>query len=112
MKNENTVAVEDANANSNTQVMVRTYSAGVHFGTLSRRESTLAGMEVTLVDARRVWSWAGAASLSQLSQEGTTEPNLCKIPCPVKSVDLVAIEIIEMTQEAVDSLVRIPVWEA
>lgn len=35
------------------KVVVRTYSAGVHVGTLSERE----GKEVMLVDARRIWRW-------------------------------------------------------
>ena len=38
-------------------VMVRTYSAGVHFGYLKKRE----GKEVTLINSRRVWYWSGAA---------------------------------------------------
>ena len=34
-------------------VLIRTYSAGVHFGYLKRRE----GKEVELVNTRRVWYW-------------------------------------------------------
>ena len=45
--------------------MVRTYSAGVFLGTLKSRE----GKEVVLKDARRMWYWDGAASLSQLATE-------------------------------------------
>ncbi|MCP4255027.1 MAG: hypothetical protein GY775_16795 [Candidatus Scalindua sp.] len=91
--------------------MIRTYSAGVHFGYLSREESTLAGMEVTLLNARRVWSWAGAASLSQLAMCGTTKPDKCKMPCEVTSIDLVAIEKIPMTVMAVDSLKKVKIWQ-
>lgn len=43
------------------QVLVRTYSAGVHFGVLVKRE----GQEVHLKNARRLWSWSGAFSLSE-----------------------------------------------
>lgn len=42
-------------------VIVRTYSAGVFAGNLVSRN----GREVVLSDARRLWYWAGAASLSQ-----------------------------------------------
>ena len=41
--------------------IVRTYSAGVFAGTLVSRN----GKEVVLENARRLWYWAGAASLSQ-----------------------------------------------
>ena len=59
--------------------MVRTYSAGVFAGTLKSRD----GKEVVLNDARRIWFWDGAASLSQLATEGTTKPQNCKFPGPV-----------------------------
>lgn len=92
-------------------VMIRTYSAGVHYGYLSKKESTLAGIEVTLKQARRCWYWSGASSLSQLSMEGTSNPDKCKFPCKVDSIDLVAIEIIPMKQKAVDSLNNVAVWK-
>ena len=47
-------------------VLIRTYSAGVHFGRLVKRE----GMEVVLDEARRIWSWDGAFSLSEVSETG------------------------------------------
>ena len=49
-------------------VIVRTYSAGVFYGLLQSRE----GKEAVIKNARRIWRWAGAASLSQLAQSGTT----------------------------------------
>lgn len=92
-------------------VMVRTHFAGVHYGLLERRESTFAGIEVTLLDAKRVWYWSGASSLSQLSQEGTKNPSDCKIPCAVPSIELVAIEIMPMSNEAIKSLNAVSVWQ-
>ncbi len=91
-------------------VMVRTYSAGVHYGFLKKRESTLAGIEVELTEARRIWSWSGAASLSQLAMEGTSKPDKCKFPCRVTSIELLATEIIVMTEKAVKSLDNVKVW--
>ena len=93
-------------------VMIRTYSAGVHYGYLKKRESTLAGIEVTLVNARRAWSWTGAASLSQLATEGTSSPDSCKFPCEVQSIELIAIEVISMTSQAKTSLDKVKVWVA
>ena len=89
-------------------VIIRTYSAGVHAGYLKRRE----GKEVELINARRLWQWAGAASLSQLAMDGSKEPNSCKFPCEVKSIILTeAIEIIPCTDKAMKSIKEVKVWE-
>lgn len=93
---------------SGNYAIVRTYSAGVFAGTLVKRE----GKEVELANARRIWSWAGAATLSQLAMEGTKEPDKCKFPCEVAKVILTeAIEIIPCTQKAIDSIKEVKVWE-
>mgnify|MGYP001559875830 FL=1 len=89
-------------------VIVRTYSAGVFAGTLVSRS----GQEVVLTDARRIWYWSGAASLSQLAMEGTKDPTGCKFPCPVNRVELLqAIEILDATPEARESIESVPVWK-
>lgn len=88
--------------------MVRTYSAGVFLGTLKSRD----GKEVVLTDARRMWYWEGAASLSQLATTGTSKPQKCKFPAPVGEVFLTeAIEIIPATEAAIASIAAVPVWE-
>jgi hypothetical protein len=92
-------------------VLIRTYSAGVHFGYLKRKESTLAGVEVTLADARRVYSWKGAATLSQMAMEGVKNPDECKFAMPVDSIDLVAIEIIPISVNAKTNLQNVKVWK-
>lgn len=89
-------------------VMVRTYSAGVFFGSLAERN----GKEVKLLNARRVWYWDGAASLSQLAKEGTSNPNNCKFPIPVDWIILTeAIEVIPITEEAIKSLNSVAIWK-
>ena len=88
--------------------MVRTYSAGVFYGGLKKRE----GKEVTLVNARRVWRWYGASTLSQLAMEGTKEPERCEFPCPVDEVLLLeSIELIPITEKALISLNSVKIWE-
>lgn len=90
-------------------VMVRTYSAGVFAGHLVSRK----GKEVKLKNARRIWYWKGAASLSQLAMEGTSAPTECKFPCPVSEVELTeAIEIIPITSNAEKIIKEVPVWKA
>lgn len=89
-------------------VIVRTYSAGVFAGELESRN----GQEVVLRNARRIWYWSGAASLSQLAMEGTKDPAGCKFPCVVDRVELLqAIEILDMTPNAVKSISEVPVWK-
>lgn len=88
--------------------MVRTYSAGVFFGEVVKRE----GKEVTMRNARRVWCWTGAASLSQLAQSGTSTPDTCKFPEPVSEIILLeAIEIIKITEAALKILNSVPIWK-
>ena len=60
-------------------VIVRTRSAGVHAGELISHNKK--GVE--LKNARRLWYWDGAASLSQLAMEGVSRPENCKFPEPV-----------------------------
>jgi hypothetical protein len=88
--------------------IVRTYSAGVFYGELK----SLEGKEVILLNARRVWYWDGAASLSQLAQSGTSKPGNCKFPEKVSSVILTeAIELIPVTETALKTLESVPTWK-
>lgn len=90
-------------------VIVRTYSAGVFAGTLESRN----GKEVKLSNARRLWHWAGASSLSQLAMEGVSKPKECKFPIEVSSIELMeAIEIIEVSEVAKASIAAVPVWKS
>lgn len=87
--------------------MVRTYSAGVFAGYVESRN----GREAVLRNARRIWKWAGAASLSQLATDGTSSPNGCKFPVAVDKVILTeVIEIIPITEKAKKSIEGVPVW--
>jgi len=88
-------------------VIVRTYSAGVFAGFLESRN----GQEVVMRNARRIWYWEGAASLSELAMNGTSMPKKCKFPCSVDRVELLeAIEILDVTDRARESIESVPVW--
>jgi hypothetical protein len=90
-------------------VIVRTYSAGVFAGNLQSRD----GKEVVLTEARRLWFWSGAASLSQLAVLGTSKPKDCKFPVAVPSVTLTeAIEILDVTPRAEISIKGVPEWRS
>lgn len=91
----------------NKYVIVRTYSAGVFAGTFESRS----GREVVLTNARRLWYWSGAASLSDLAENGVSRPNECKFPPEVSRVELLeAIEILDVTEKARASIAAVPVW--
>jgi hypothetical protein len=78
------------------EVLVRTYSAGVHIGTLKSRE----GKEVVLTNARRLWSWAGAFTLSAVCTKGVDRSN-SRISVSVPEITLLdAIEIIPVAETA------------
>jgi len=90
-------------------VIVRTYSAGVFAGYLEKR----IGKEGVMLEARRLWYWSGAASLSQLAMEGTKKPLSCKFPCEVNRIELTEIiEVIDCTDEAKESIANVKVWSA
>ena len=90
-------------------MIVRTFSAGVFAGYLESRN----GREVVLTNARRLWYWAGAASLSEMAMRGTKLPAECKFPVAVDRVLLLeAIEILDCTEAAKISIEGVPVWTA
>ena len=89
--------------------IVRTYSAGVHFGILEQRN----GKEVQLKNARRIWYWDGAASLSQMAVDGVSKPANCKFSVTVPTILLLeAIEIIDCTEKAAKCILEVPEWKA
>lgn len=87
-------------------VLIRTYSAGVHFGELVSRK----GKEVVLKNAHRVFYWSNACSLSQLSVDGSTDPNN-KISMAVPEIILTeAIEIMPLSKVAFEKLTSV-IWK-
>ena len=93
--------------NKSEYVIVRTTAAGVFVGEMVSRE----GDVVILSNARRLWYWEGAASLSQMAMTGTSKPKQCKFPVPVTMVTLLGvIEILAVTPAARKSIEAVPVW--
>ena len=89
--------------------IVRTYSAGVFAGVLTRMD----GQQAMVSDARRLWYWDGAASLSQLATSGTSKPAKCKFPAPAGEVLLhQVIEVTPCTKAAQASIAAVPEWSA
>ena len=83
-------------------VVVRTYSAGVHCGVLHSQD----GKEVRLTDARRIWYWDGAFTLSAVSQTGISHKSKLSISVP-EILLLEAVEIIPCSAAATKCLQEI-----
>ena len=80
-------------------VVVRTYSAGVHIGTLQSQTGT----EVRLANARRIWCWYGANTLSEVSQKGIGDGS--RVSELVPEIMLTeAVEVIPCSAEAQSNL--------
>ena len=95
-------------SNIGKKVIIRGSRSGVEFGTLVAQN----GSEVTLENARRIWYWSGAASLSQLAKDGTSKPTGCKFTVTVDSITILdAIEIIPCTDKAIKSIEEVSVWK-
>ena len=89
-------------------VIVRGDKSGVFAGYLQERNER----EIILLNARRIWYWDGAFSLSQLSVDGTSKPENCKFPCEVKKVQILdTIEILECTEKAKESIKSVAIWQ-
>lgn len=76
-------------------VVIRTYSAGVHIGELVAKD----GQNVLLKDARRLWSWKGAFTLSEVATGGVASGS--RMSTAVDLIELTqAVEIIPTTEAA------------
>lgn len=90
------------------KVIVRGDRSGVEYGTLAEVE----GATVELHNARRLWYWEGAASLSQMAAEGTKRPDGCRFTMCVDSIVILdAIEILPCTDKAIKSIEGVGAWK-
>ena len=88
--------------------IVRANGAGVFFGKVVEENGDVVVME----NARRLWYWEGASSLSELAQYGTVRPNNCKFPCPVDRIKIFnVLEILDCTDDAVESINGVKEWK-
>ena len=95
---------------TNKKVIVRTNRAGVFFGTL--KEYDHVNREATIENCRQIYYWSGAATLLQMAQDGVKYPSNCKFTMAVKELTVMdVIEIIPMTDNAVDNMESVDVWK-
>jgi ferredoxin-fold anticodon binding domain-containing protein len=91
------------------KVIIRTYSAGVHYGEIAEKE----GNEVILKNSRRLWYWKTqnkGISLSEIANHGVhKESKVCE---PVDLTWLQPVEIIICTKDAIKSIEGADVFKA
>ena len=93
-------------------VLIRSYASGVHFGYLKKETDLLSGKQVELVNARRIYSWAGAAELNQIAMEGVKKAESCKFSMVVETIKITqVIEIIPISEIAKENLNNVAIWK-
>lgn len=88
----------------NKKVLVRSYDAGVYFGTLLKVE----GETVKMSNVRNIWHWTGASCLSQIANDGITGDKVSPV---VESMILNRVcQILSLSDKAIKNLEAQPVW--
>ena len=87
------------------KVLVRSYYAGVYFGTLVAVE----GETCKLENVRNIWHWTGASCMSQIANDGIAGDKVSPV---VESMLLNRVcQIIPLTDKAIANLENQPVWK-
>jgi hypothetical protein len=90
-----------------TYVIVRCTQAGVHAGEFERMKGT----EVVLTNARRLWRWWSAFTLSELAMEGPRADKISenRYSVPVGRITLTeACEVIECSEKGEAGIRSVP----
>lgn len=94
------------------KVIIRSYGAGVFFGTLNEVETCEDRYTIELLNCRRLWYWDGACSITQLAVDGTSKPEDCKFTITEKSIIVSSvIEFHECTENAAKSIEGVSEWK-
>lgn len=95
----------------NKKCIIRTNRAGLFFATIAEFDAI--NRIATLKGCRRLWYWSGAASLSQLANEGVKNASSCKFTVVVPQMQVMeVIEIIPCSDAAIKNIEAVPVWKA
>lgn len=87
------------------KVLVRSYDAGVYFGTLEKVE----GDTVLMKTVRNIWQWNGATCLSQIANDGISGGRVSQV---VKSMLLNRVcQILPLEEKAIKNLEEHPAWK-
>ena len=93
-------------------VLIRSYGAGVFMGYLKEQISEVNGVNVILVNSRRIHYWDGACSLSQIAIDGSKNISNCRIAIVVPEMFIAnVIEVISVTEKAKDNIMEAKAWK-
>jgi len=85
--------------------LIRSYGAGVFMGYLKEQKSDVNGVNVVLVNSRRIHYWDGACSLSQIAVDGSKNIDNCRIAMVVPEMFIAnVIEVIPVTEKSKDNI--------
>lgn len=94
------------------KVIIRSYGAGVFFGTLNEVERTDDKYTVELLNCRRLWQWSGACSITQLAVDGTINPSGCRFTITEPSIVVSSvIELHECSEKSIKSIESVSEWK-
>lgn len=94
------------------KVIIRSYGAGVFFGTLNEAEKCEDKYTVELLNCRRIWKWEGACSITQLAVDGTKDPENCRFTLTEPSIVVTSvIEIHKCTEASINSIEAVKEWK-
>ena len=90
--------------------IIRCYSAGVFFARIKEHDKQ--NKTITLLNARKIHFWSGAAAVEQLAMEGVKCPSQCRFTMEVPEMEVMEpIQIIPCTREAVECIQTVSVWK-
>jgi hypothetical protein len=92
--------------NPDQYFIIRCDRAGIFFAQIASRD----GSEAELVNCRRIYSWVGAASISQVATDGVSERSEITVTVPKMTV-LGVIEIIPASDKVTKQLLEFPAWK-
>lgn len=94
------------------KVLIRSYGAGVFFGTLNEAERTYDKYTVEMLNVRRLWRWSGACSITQLAVDGAANPSGCRFTITEPSIVVSSvIEIHECSEKSITSIESVEEWK-
>lgn len=94
------------------KVIIRSYGAGVFFGTLNEVEQCEDKYTVELLNCRRLWYWDGACSITQLAVDGVKRQENCKFTITEPSIVVSSvIEIHKCSDNAISSIESVWEWK-
>jgi hypothetical protein len=82
--------------------------SGVFYG----EKVEVVGQRAVIKNARKIYYWAGANCLEQLSAEGTKRRRECKFTMTVESIEVLdLIQILPCTEVAIKSIEEVEEWK-